>query len=124
MFFVAHITAAGRPPARDTIRQRFGLLRSFFERIIEWDWDDATMRIPIFTVDVPVADDPLPRFLDDMQATRLAAAAAVAAPFERLVIELLSRTGMRAGDTFHRHPRSAVTHPFPNRRRSPESVDC
>ena len=66
-------SAAGRPPARNTIRQRFGLLRSFFERIIEWGWDDATMRIPIFTVDVPVADDPLPRFLD-MQATRLAAA--------------------------------------------------
>ena len=79
LFFVAHVTAAGRPPARNTIRQRFGLLRSFFDRIIEWDWDDAPMRIPIFTVDVPVADDPLPRFLDDVQAARLAAAAAVAA---------------------------------------------
>ena len=32
------------------------------------------------------------------QAARLAAAAAVAAPFDRLVIELLSRTGMRAGE--------------------------
>ncbi|MEK7425559.1 MAG: tyrosine-type recombinase/integrase [Actinomycetota bacterium] len=98
LFFVAHITAAGRPPARNTIRQRFGMLRSFFDRIIEWDWDDAPMRIPIFSVDVPVADDPLPRFLDDVQAARLAAAAAVAAPFDRLVIELLSRTGMRAGE--------------------------
>lgn len=98
LFFVAHVTAAGRPPARNTIRQRFGLLRSFFDRIIEWDWDDAPLRIPIFTVDVPVADDPLPRFLDDVQAARLAAAAAVAAPFDRLVIELLSRTGMRASE--------------------------
>jgi integrase len=98
LFFVAHITAAGRPPARNTIRQRFGMLRSFFDRIIEWDWDDAPMRIPIFSVDVPVADDPLPRFLDDVQAARLAAAAAVAAPFDRLVIELLSRTGMRVGE--------------------------
>lgn len=98
LFFVAHITAAGKPPARNTIRQRFGMLRSFFDRIIEWDWDDAPMRIPIFSVDVPVADDPLPRFLDDVQAARLAAAAAVAAPFDRLVIELLSRTGMRAGE--------------------------
>ncbi len=96
LFFVAHVTAAGRPPARNTIRQRFGLLRSFFDRIIEWDWDDAPMRIPIFTVDVPVADDPLPRFLDDVQAARLAAAAAIAAPFDRLIVELLSRTGMRA----------------------------
>ncbi|MGV1010626.1 MAG: tyrosine-type recombinase/integrase [Dermatophilaceae bacterium] len=98
LFFVAHITAAGRPPARNTIRQRFGMLRSFFDRIIEWDWDDAPQRIPIFSVDVPVADDPLPRFLDDVQAARLAAAAAVAAPFDRLIIELLSRTGMRVGE--------------------------
>jgi integrase len=98
VFFVAHITAAGRPPARNTIRQRFGMLRSFFDRIIEWDWDDAPQRIPIFSVDVPVADDPLPRFLDDVQVARLDAAAAVAAPFDRLVIELLSRTGMRAGE--------------------------
>jgi len=59
LFFIAHITAAGKPPARNTIRQRFGMLRSFFDRIIEWDWDDAPMRIPIFSVDVPVADDPL-----------------------------------------------------------------
>jgi len=98
VFFVAHITAAGKPPARNTIRQRFGMLRSFFDRIIEWDWDDAPQRIPIFSVDVPVADDPLPRFLDDVQAARLAAAATVAAPFDRLVIELLSRTGMRVGE--------------------------
>ena len=98
LFFVAHITAAGRPPARNTIRQRFGMLRSFFDRIIEWDWDDAPQRIPIFSVDVPVADDPLPRFLDDVQAARLAAAAAVAAPFDRLIIELLSRTGMRVSE--------------------------
>ena len=98
VFFVAHLTAAGKPPARNTIRQRFGMLRSFFDRIIEWDWPDAPQRIPIFSVDVPVANDPLPRFLDDVQAARLAAAAVVAAPFDRLVIELLSRTGMRAGE--------------------------
>ena len=98
LFFVAHITAAGKPPARNTIRQRFGMLRSFFDRIIEWDWDDAPQRIPIFSVDVPVADDPLPRFLDDVQTARLNAAASVAAPFDRLVIELLSRTGMRASE--------------------------
>lgn len=89
LFFVAHITAAGRLPALNTIRQRFGILRSFFDRIIQWDWDDAPMRIPIFSVDAPVAGDPLPRFLDDVQ-TRLNAAASVAAPFDRLVIELLS----------------------------------
>ena len=97
-FFAAHFTIKGIPPARNTIRQRLGMLRSFFDRIIEWDWPDAPARTPIFAVDVPVADDPLPRFLDDAQAARLAAQAAVAAPFDRLVIELLSRTGMRVGE--------------------------
>jgi hypothetical protein len=38
------------------------------------------------------------RFLDDAQAARFAATAAVTVPFERLVIELLSRTGMRVGE--------------------------
>ena len=125
LFFVAHVTAAGSPPARNTIRQRFGMLRSFFDRIIEWDWDDAPMRIPIFSVDVPVADDPLPRFLDDVQAARLAAAAAIAAPFDRLVIELLSRTGMRAGELCtlerrrHRPARRRPLAPDP-RRQAPQ----
>jgi integrase len=98
LFFVAHITAAGKPPARNTIRQRFGMLRSFFDRIIEWDWDDAPARIPIFSIDVPIADDPLPRFLDDAQAARLNAKAALAPALDRLVIEVLGRTGMRVGE--------------------------
>jgi integrase len=98
LFFAAHLTVKGSPPARNTIRQRLGMLRSFFDRIIEWDWPDAPARMPIFAVDVPVADDPLPRFLDDAQAARFATAAAIAVPFDRLVIELLSRTGMRVGE--------------------------
>ena len=97
-FFAAHLTVKGVVPARNTVRQRLGMLRSFFDRIIEWDWPDAPARTPIFAVDVPVADDPLPRFLDDAQAARLATQAAVAQPFDRLVIELLSRTGMRVGE--------------------------
>ena len=98
LFYATHLTVKGVAPARNTIRQRLGMLRSFFDRIIEWDWPDAPARTPIFAVDVPVADDPLPRFLDDAQAARLAAQAAVAQPFDRLVIELLSRTGMRVGE--------------------------
>jgi integrase len=98
VFFAGRDTAAGNPPARNTIRQRLGMLRSFFDRIIEWDWPDAPPRTPIFAVDVPIADDPLPRFLDDAQAARFAATAAQAEPFDRLVIELLSRTGMRVGE--------------------------
>jgi hypothetical protein len=53
---------------------------------------------PMFAIDVPVADDPLPKFLDDAQAARLMAAAAKADPLDRLVVELLARTGIRAGE--------------------------
>jgi integrase len=91
-------TRNGRRPARNTLRQRLGLVRSFFDRIIEWDWADAPGRTPMFAIDVPVADDPLPRFLDDAQAARLLAAAAPAEPLDRLVVELLARTGLRASE--------------------------
>jgi integrase/recombinase XerD len=47
---------------------------------------------------LPVADDPLPRFLDDAQAARLLATAASADPLDRLVVELLARTGLRASE--------------------------
>ena len=97
-WFARTPTVAGKPPARNTIRQRHGMLRNFFDRIIEWGWDDAPERTPIFAVDVPVATEPLPRFLDDAQAARLMAAAAKSDPLSHLVIELLARTGMRVGE--------------------------
>ena len=82
----------------NTIRQRLGTMRSFFDRIIEWDWSDAPARTPIFAADLPIVDDPLPRFLDDATAARLMRAAADAPPLDRLVIELLAHTGMRVGE--------------------------
>jgi hypothetical protein len=36
-----------------TIRHRLGLLRTFFERIIEWGYADAPARVPIFPGDSP-----------------------------------------------------------------------
>jgi site-specific recombinase XerD len=93
----------GRPPARNTFRQRLGLVRSFFDRIIEWDWADAPTRTPMFAIDVPVADDPLPRFLDNAQAVRLLAAGTTAEPLDRLVVELLARTGLRASEPCDLH---------------------
>lgn len=94
-----HRTAKGTALSSNTLRQRLGMLRTFFDRIIEWDWPDAPARNPIFGNDLPVADDPLPRFLDDAAAARLLrAATADPDPLRRLVIELLIRTGLRVGE--------------------------
>jgi integrase len=93
------ITPRGRPMSPNTIRQRLGTLRTFFDRIIEWDWDDAPARVPIFAADLPKADDPTPKFLDDGAAARLAReVAAEPDPLRRLVLEILSRAGLRVGE--------------------------
>jgi site-specific recombinase XerD len=95
---------AGRPGHRgrlsaETHRQRLRTVRAFFERIIEWDWPDAPPRNPVIAGDIPKKPEPLPKFLDDRDAARLMAAARASAdPRDRLVVELLARTGMRAGE--------------------------
>jgi site-specific recombinase XerD len=86
----------GRQSSQNTIRQRLGRLRVFFERVIEWGYDDAPIRVPIFTGDMPPVDAPLPKFLDDAQATRLMRTVAAEPDLQRrLIVELLARTGMR-----------------------------
>jgi site-specific recombinase XerD len=84
--------------SRRTVRHRLGMLRVFFERIAEWGWADAPTGCLIFDADLPRLDDPLPRFLDDASAAALMRAAATAAPLDRLVVEMLARTGLRAGE--------------------------
>lgn len=82
-----------------TIRNCLGTLRTFFERIIEWGYDDAPGRVPVFANDLPRADEPLPRFLDDPTAAKfMASLAAEPNRRRRLVVELLARTGMRVGE--------------------------
>ncbi|MDQ6784935.1 MAG: tyrosine-type recombinase/integrase [Actinomycetota bacterium] len=82
-----------------TISGRVGLLRTFFARIIEWGYDDAPARIPIFAGDFPERDEPLPKFLDDPTAAKfMAALAADANPRRRLMVEILARTGIRSGE--------------------------
>lgn len=82
-----------------TISMRIGLLRTFFERIIEWGYNDAPARIPIFAGDFPNRDEPLPKFLDDPTAAKfMATLAADPNPRRRLMVELLARTGMRSGE--------------------------
>jgi site-specific recombinase XerD len=80
-------------------RSRLGTIRTFFDRIIQWDWPDAPARIPMFVTDLPKADEPLPKFLDDGDAAKLdRAIKAEPDPLRRLVLELLLQTGMRVGE--------------------------
>jgi site-specific recombinase XerD len=82
-----------------TISHRLCLLRTFFERIIDWDYDDAPRRCPIYKGDFPERDEPLPKFLDDPTAAKFMAALATDPDKRRrLMVELLARTGMRAGE--------------------------
>jgi integrase len=98
------LALAGRPGRRgtvstETIRNRLGMLRSFFERIIDWDDPDAPRRVPVLAGDIPKADEPLPKFLDDPTAAKFMAALAVEPnKRRRLIVELLARTGMRVGE--------------------------
>jgi integrase len=87
---------------RHTIGARLGVLRSFFERIIEWGWEDVPGRVPLVAGDFPIPDKALPRFLDDAAAAKLLVAArADPDPFVRLTVEFLARTGLRKGEYLH-----------------------
>jgi integrase len=102
----------GRPGSTlsfNTQRQRLGMLRVFFERIIEWDWDDAPRRNPVIGRDLPPRPEPLPKFLDDRDAAKLMAAARASNDSrDRLIVELLARTGMRAGEVCELAPDAVV----------------
>ncbi len=84
--------------SQQTIRIKLGTLRTFFERVSEWDYPDAPSRMLIFNGDLPTPDDPLPKFLTDVDAGKLMRAAAAEHPTRRLVIEMLARTGLRVGE--------------------------
>jgi hypothetical protein len=77
------LALASRPGKRgnktdsaQTIRHNLGMLRTFFERVIDWDYPDTPRRVPIFTGDLPKADEPTPKFLDDPTAAKFMAALA------------------------------------------------
>jgi site-specific recombinase XerD len=89
----------GTPLSTTTIRHRLSMLRTFFERVIEWDYDDAPARLPIHSTDFPALDEALPKFLDDPTAAKFMAALAIDPNRRRrLMVELLARTGMRVGE--------------------------
>jgi integrase len=101
--YKAHLASApartGRPLAAQTVRNALVNLRCFLTRTAEWGYPDAPARPLLFDADLPLRDRPLPRFLDDPAAAKLARAArAEPDPFTRLVVELLARTGLRKGE--------------------------
>jgi site-specific recombinase XerD len=83
----------------NTIRHSLSTVRMLLERIIEWGWEDAPSRVPIFAGDFPKKDEPLPKFLDDATfALFMRAARAEPRLLLRVAVELLARTGMRIGE--------------------------
>jgi site-specific recombinase XerD len=99
VWLAAQSRSGGRTITKETHRQRMRTVRQFFERIIEWDWPGAPPRNPVIAWDIPKKPEPLPKFLDDRDAARLMAAARASTDLrDRLVVELLARTGMRAGE--------------------------
>jgi len=89
----------GEPLAVNTIRGRLQLLKVFFDRIIEWDLDDAPHRNPIIHGDIPPQPAPLPKFLDDgVMAKFMHHVHLEPVPIRKLCVLLLARTGMRVGE--------------------------
>jgi len=99
LWLAGQTRTGGATITKETHRQRMRTIRQFFERIIEWDWPEAPARNPVLAGDIPKKPEPLPKFLDDRDAARLMTAARASTdPRDRLVLELLARTGMRAGE--------------------------
>ena len=98
-WLAARRTRTGKPLATITIRHRLSTVRTFFERIMEWDYGDAPARLFIYMSDFPALDEPLPKFLDDPTAAKFMAALAEDPNLRRrLMVELLARTGIRVGE--------------------------
>ena len=94
----SHGAAVRRSPRRRT-GSGCGPCASSPGRIIEWDWPGAPSRNPVIAWDIPEKPEPLPRFPGDRDAAKLMVAArASTEQRDRLVVELLARTGMRAGE--------------------------
>ena len=60
---------------KTSLAEHLGTLRTCFDRLTEWDGDDIPARVLVFSGDLPLRDDPLPRFLDDAAFTKLLQAA-------------------------------------------------
>ena len=89
----------GQPYHRHTIKSTLSALRCFLQTLREWDWPEAPPRLLVLASDLPIPDQPLPRFLDDDQAAALLQAARASNDlFTRVCVETLLRTGLRKGE--------------------------
>jgi integrase len=79
--------------------RQLATLRAMFERLVEWGAADVPVRPLIFSGDLPIRDQRLPRFIEDSAAAKLIAAARSDDNiFVRLCVEFLARTGLRRGE--------------------------
>ncbi len=89
----------GEPLAINTLRTRLRHIKVFFDRIIDWEFDDAPRRNPIIRGDVPPRPEPLPKFLNDKAMAAFMHHAQIEPdPLRKLCVLLLARTGIRVGE--------------------------
>ncbi len=82
-----------------TRRGILSALFNFFNRLIEWQWPESPKRTLMFYQDLPVLDNALPRFLDEIKAAKfLESARNHPDLFTRLCGVTLIMTGMRQGE--------------------------
>jgi len=83
----------------NTRRSILSALLNFFIRITEWQWPESPKRTLMFIQDLPLLDHPLPRFLDEVAASKfLQAARSHPDRFTRLCGVTLLLTGMRESE--------------------------
>ena len=89
----------GKPLTRTSIKELLINLGCFFDRTTNWGYPNVPTRPLLFVGDLPRIDRPLPRFLDDPAAAKLARATRTEPdPIARLCVEILSRTGVRLSE--------------------------
>ena len=88
-----------RSPAATTIGMRLGHLRCFFDRIIEWGYDDAPAATPSSPATSRSATGRCPASsTTPTLPPLLAAARQLPSLFDRVAVEVLARTGLRKGE--------------------------
>jgi integrase len=99
LYLAGRASARGGNLSKISLAEHLGTLRTCFERLTEWDGEDVPAAVLVFGGDLPLRDEPLPRFLDDGAFTKLLQATrADPDPFVRLAVEFLARTGLRKGE--------------------------